>query len=332
MYDVIIIGSGPAGLSASVYAKRAGLKALTLEKNPVSGGQVLNTYEVDNYLGLPGINGFDMGVKFREHADGLGCKFQTAEVLSVCKEHREEKQLKAASVNETAVDAAFEPVRAQGFMIETDEGVFRAKAVVAAMGAVHAKLGIPGEEELAGRGVSYCATCDGAFFRGRVTAVIGGGDVAVEDAIFLARGCEKVYLIHRREELRAAKILQEEVMNLPNVEIIWNTVAEKIEGNVQVEGILLRNVKTGDKMELPVDGVFVAVGILPDSEILKEIVNCDPKGYVLAGEDGVTDVPGIFAAGDIRSKKLRQIVTAVADGASAIQSVQEYLLQAKITK
>lgn len=332
MYDVIIIGSGPAGLSASVYAKRAGLKALTLEKNPVSGGQVLNTYEVDNYLGLPGINGFDMGVKFREHADGLGCKFQTAEVLSVCKEHREEKQLKAASVNETAVDAAFEPVRAQGFMIETDEGVFRAKAVVAAMGAVHAKLGIPGEEEMAGRGVSYCATCDGAFFRGKVTAVIGGGDVAVEDAIFLARGCEKVYLIHRRDELRAAKILQEEVMSLPNVEIIWDTVAEKIEGNGQVEGISLKNVKTGDKMELPVDGVFVAVGILPDSEILKEIVNCDPKGYVLAGEDGVTDVPGIFAAGDIRSKKLRQIVTAVADGASAIQSVQEYLLQAKITK
>ena len=332
MYDVIIIGSGPAGLSASVYAKRAGLKALTLEKNPVSGGQVLNTYEVDNYLGLPGINGFDMGVKFREHADGLGCKFQTAEVLSVCKEHREEKQLKAASVNETAVDAAFEPVRAQGFMIETDEGVFRAKAVVAAMGAVHAKLGIPGEEEMAGRGVSYCATCDGAFFRGKVTAVIGGGDVAVEDAIFLARGCEKVYLIHRRDELRAAKILQEEIMSLPNVEIIWDTVAEKIEGNGQVEGISLKNVKTGDKMELPVDGVFVAVGILPDSEILKEIVNCDPKGYVLAGEDGVTDVPGIFAAGDIRSKKLRQIVTAVADGASAIQSVQEYLLQAKITK
>ena len=332
MYDVIIIGSGPAGLSASVYAKRAGLKALTLEKNPVSGGQVLNTYEVDNYLGLPGINGFDMGVKFREHADGLGCEFQTAEVLSVCKEHREEKQLKAASVNETAVDAAFEPVRAQGFMIETDEGVFRAKAVVAAMGAVHAKLGIPGEEEMAGRGVSYCATCDGAFFRGKVTAVIGGGDVAVEDAIFLARGCEKVYLIHRRDELRAAKILQEEVMSLPNVEIIWDTVAEKIEGNGQVEGISLKNVKTGDKMELPVDGVFVAVCILPDSEILKEIVNCDPKGYVLAGEDGVTDVPGIFAAGDIRSKKLRQIVTAVADGASAIQSVQEYLLQAKITK
>ena len=332
MYDVIIIGSGPAGLSASVYAKRAGLKALTLEKNPVSGGQVLNTYEVDNYLGLPGINGFDMGMKFREHADGLGCEFQTAEVLSVCKEHREEKQLKAASVNETAVDAAFEPVRAQGFMIETDEGVFRAKAVVAAMGAVHAKLGIPGEEEMAGRGVSYCATCDGAFFRGKVTAVIGGGDVAVEDAIFLARGCEKVYLIHRRDELRAAKILQEEVMSLPNLEIIWDTVAEKIEGNGQVEGISLKNVKTGDKMELPVDGVFVAVGILPDSEILKEIVNCDPKGYVLAGEDGVTDVPGIFAAGDIRSKKLRQIVTAVADGASAIQSVQEYLLQAKITK
>lgn len=332
MYDVIIIGSGPAGLSASVYAKRAGLKALTLEKNPVSGGQVLNTYEVDNYLGLPGINGFDMGMKFREHADGLGCEFKTAEVRSIYREHEEEKVLKAASVSEISNGSTAEDTQEQGFFVETDEGIFHTKAVVAAMGAVHAKLGIPGEEELAGRGVSYCATCDGAFFRGRVTAVIGGGDVAVEDAIFLARGCEKVYLIHRREELRAAKILQEEVMNLPNVEIIWNTVAEKIEGNGQVEGILLRNVKTGDKMELPVDGVFVAVGILPDSEILKEIVNCDPKGYVLAGEDGVTDVPGIFAAGDIRSKKLRQIVTAVADGASAIQSVQEYLLQAKITK
>lgn len=332
MYDVIIIGSGPAGLSASVYAKRAGLKALTLEKNSISGGQVLNTYEVDNYLGLPGINGFDLGMKFREHADGLGCEFQTAEVLSVCKEHREEKQLKAASVNETAVDATFEPARAQGFMIETDEGVFHAKTVVAAMGAVHAKLDIPGEELLAGRGVSYCATCDGAFFRGKVTAVIGGGDVAVEDAIFLARGCEKVYLIHRRDELRAAKILQEEVMSLPNVEIVWDTVAEKVEGNEQVEGLLLKNVKTGDRMELPVDGVFVAVGILPDSEAVKELVSCDRKGYVLAGEDGVTDVPGIFAAGDIRSKKLRQIVTAVADGASAIQSVQEYLLQTKITK
>lgn len=332
MYDVIIIGSGPAGLSASVYAKRAGLKALTLEKNPVSGGQVLNTYEVDNYLGLPGINGFDMGMKFREHADGLGCEFKTVEVCSIYREHEEEKVLKAASVNDASKDTVPNDKKEQGFLVETDEGIFPTKTVVAAMGAVHAKLGIPGEEELAGRGVSYCATCDGAFFRGRVTAVIGGGDVAVEDAIFLARGCEKVYLIHRRDELRAAKVLQEEVKRLPNVEILWDTVAEKIEGQEQVEGLVLKNVKTGKRTKLSVDGIFVAVGILPDSKILKEIVNCDPKGYVLAGEDGITDVPGIFAAGDIRSKKLRQIVTAVADGATAIQSVQEYLVQTKITK
>lgn len=332
MYDVIIIGSGPAGLSASVYAKRAGLKALTLEKNSVSGGQVLNTYEVDNYLGLPGINGFDMGMKFREHADGLGCEFRTAAVHSIYREHEEEKVLKAASVSGGMQDTDLKETKEQGFVLETEEGSLRTRTVVAAMGAVHAKLGIPGEEQFTGRGVSYCATCDGAFFRGRVTAVIGGGDVAVEDAIFLARGCAKVYLIHRRDELRAAKILQEAVMSLPNVEIIWDTVAENIEGDGQVESLSLKNVKTGRETKLPVDGVFVAVGILPDSEVLRGIVKCDSKGYVLAGEDGVTDVPGIFAAGDIRSKKLRQIVTAVADGAAAIQSVQEYLLQEKITK
>ena len=332
MYDVIIIGSGPAGLSASVYAKRAGLHALTIEKSPMSGGQVLNTYEVDNYLGLPGINGFDMGMKFREHADRLGCEFRTADVLSVSKKPEEEKLLKAASVSVEPEETAFAAMPPQSFAVETDEGIFRARAVVSAMGAVHARLGIPGEEKFSGRGVSYCATCDGAFFRGRVTAVIGGGDVAVEDAIFLARGCEKVYLIHRRGELRAAKILQEEVKSLSNVEILWDTVAEEIEGSEQVEGLLLKNVRTGERRKLSVDGVFVAVGILPDSGILKEIVDCDEKGYVIAGEDGVTSMPGIFAAGDIRTKPLRQIVTAVADGATAIRSVQEYLRRTKITK
>lgn len=326
MYDVVIIGSGPAGLSAAVYAKRAGLHAVTIEQNPMSGGQVLNTYEVDNYLGLPGINGFDMGVKFREHADKLGCEFKTATVLGIQKEQSGESVLKAASVAEAA------DTEETGFAVETDEGILRTRTVVAAMGAAHAKLMIPGEEEYSGVGVSYCATCDGAFFRGKVTAVIGGGDVAAEDAIFLARGCEKVYLIHRRDELRAAQILQEEVKGLPNVEIIWDTVAEKIYGKEQTEGLLLKNVKTGKTTELPVDGVFVAVGIVPDSGILSEIVSCDEKGYVLAGEDGVTSTPGIFAAGDIRKKKLRQIVTAVADGACAIQSVQEYLMQTKVTK
>lgn len=321
MYDVVIIGSGPAGLSASIYAKRAGLKAVTIEKSPISGGQIVNTYEVDNYPGLPGINGFDMGMKFREHADKLGCEFQTANVISINKKKQEaDGLLKAASTNSATV-----PVGT--FLVETSQGVLEAKTVVAAMGAVHAKLGIPGEEELAGMGVSYCATCDGAFFKGRTTAVIGGGDVAIEDAIFLARGCEKVYLIHRRDELRGAEILQQELKALPNVEIIWDTVAETIDGEDQVEALSLKNVKTNEIRSLAVDGVFVAVGILPESNLIREITDCDEKGYVIAGEDGVSSMPGLFVAGDIRTKKLRQIITAAADGANAITSVQEYLLQ-----
>jgi len=301
MYDVVIIGSGPAGLSASIYAKRAGLKAVTIEKSPMSGGQVVNTYEVDNYPGLPGINGFDMGMKFREHADKLGCEFVNATVRAI----------------------------KPGFMVETDAGLFETKTVLAAMGATHAKLNIPGEEDLAGMGVSYCATCDGAFFKGKTTAVIGGGDVAVEDAIFLARGCEKVYLIHRRDELRAAEILQQEVKSLPNVEIIWDSVALSIEGEDQVEALKLKNVKSGEESQLSVDGVFVAVGILPESELLSGVTELDEKGYVIAGEDGVCKTPGIFVAGDIRTKKLRQIITAAADGANAITSIQEYLVKNK---
>lgn len=322
MYDVVIVGSGPAGLSASIYAKRAGLKAVTLERNPMSGGQVLNTYEVDNYPGLPGIGGFDMGMKFREHADKLGCEFMEASLLkiegSAMPEDRREqdKELQAASVKDDT---------SAGYALVTDQGKLYAKTVIAAMGASHAKLNVPGEEELSGMGVSYCATCDGAFFKGKVTAVIGGGDVAVEDAIFLARGCQKVYLIHRRDELRAAAVLQKEVLALPNVEVLWDTVVEKINGEDQVEGISIRNVRNEKKEELPVDGVFVAVGIIPSSEVLKGIADCDEKGYLIAGEDCVTSAPGIYAAGDVRGKKLRQIVTAVADGANAVTSVLQYL-------
>lgn len=319
MYDVIIIGAGPAGLSASIYAKRAGLRAVTIEQNPISGGQVLNTYEVDNYPGLPGINGFDLGMKFREHADKLGCDFVTASVSRIVNLQGE------AGLHAASMDSGDDCEK--GFRVETDAGIFAGRTVLAAMGASHAKLGIPGEEELSGMGVSYCATCDGAFFKDKVTAVIGGGDVAVEDAIFLARGCKKVYLIHRRDQLRAAGILQEKVKNLPNVEILWDTVVERIEGEEQVEGLFVRNVKTGETNTLPLDGVFVAVGILPDSGILQGLTACDEKGYVLAGEDGSSSIPGIFVAGDIRTKKLRQIITAAADGANAITSIQEYLLQ-----
>ncbi len=348
MYDIVIIGSGPAGLSASIYAKRAGLKAVTLEQSPMSGGQVLNTYEVDNYPGLPGINGFELGMKFREHADKLECEFKNAAVLKIRKIAAKglkepEAELQAASLEsrihggkkEQPSGFVVEPGREEqpsGFVVETDSGEIRTKTVLAAMGATHAKLGVPGESEFTGRGVSYCATCDGAFFRGKVTAVIGGGDVAVEDAIFLARGCEKVYLIHRRDELRAAAILQKELMALPNVEILWDTVAERIEGEGQVQSLAVKNVKTGKAKELSVDGVFVAVGIIPSSDIMKDVADCDNKGYLIAGEDCASSTPGIFAAGDIRTKKLRQIVTAAADGANAITSVLEYFTAGIVTK
>ena len=323
MYDVVIIGSGPAGLSAAIYAKRAGLHAVTLEQSPMSGGQVLNTYEVDNYPGLPGINGFDLGMKFREHADKLGCEFQEAEVCSIKKLAEDEStrvsEIQAASLKEKKAAGD------EGFAVITDKGEIETKAVIAAMGATHAKLNIPGEEAFAGKGVSYCATCDGAFFRGGVTAVIGGGDVAVEDAVFLARSCEKVYLIHRRDELRAAAILQKEMMALPNVEILWDTVALEIEGEERVQELVVKNVKTGKRERLRVDGVFVAVGIIPSSDVVREAADCDEKGYLIAGEDCVTSTPGIFAAGDVRKKKLRQIITAAADGANAVTSVLEYL-------
>lgn len=301
MYDLIIIGSGPAGLSAAVYGKRAGFRTLVLEKNPMSGGQVLNTYEVDNYLGMPGINGFDMGMQFREHADKLGAEFVEADVTEL-------------------VNGADRKI------VKTSEGDFEGRAVIIATGATHRHLGAPGEEELSGMGISYCATCDGAFYKGKTTAVIGGGDVAVEDAIFLARGCRKVYLVHRREELRAAKSLQDQLVALPNVEVIWNSTVNEIQGTEAVTGISLHNkVDQTDKV-LPVDGVFIAVGITPESEIFTGIVEADKAGYLKAGEDCATSVPGIFAAGDVRTKKLRQIVTAVADGANAVTGVQEYFL------
>ena len=329
LYDLVIVGAGPAGLSAAVYAKRAGLKTLVLEKCPICGGQILNTYEVDNYLGLPGMNGFDLGMKFREHADRLGVEFLETETLgiavgggNVCLEkmgdEKEKGELEAAELR------SVEPDGGKLHMVKTKKGDFCAKAVLLATGAAYAKLGVEGEEELTGMGVSYCATCDGAFFRNRTVAVIGGGDVAVEDAIFLARTCGKVYLVHRRDELRAAKILQEKVKGLPNVEILWDTVVGKIKGEEQVDGITLRNVKTGEEKNLPVDGVFIAVGIRPNTEAFAGVADLDEKGYLVAGEDCATTTPGIYAAGDVRTKMLRQVVTAVADGANAVTGIQNY--------
>ncbi len=301
MFDVVIIGSGPAGLTAAIYGRRAGLSVLVLEKAPMSGGQLINTYEVDNYPGLQGMSGFDMGMKFREHAESMEAEFAEGEVLEI-RLHGETKE------------------------VVTKNHVYEARAIIIAAGATHSRLDVPGEEELRGRGVSYCATCDGAFFRDKITPVAGGGDVAVEDAIFLSRFCKKVYLIHRRDQLRAAEMLQQKLFALSNVEILWDSTVEKISGLEQVEHISIRNKQTGEESELKVDGVFIAVGIRPQSESYTSLVEMDEMGYLVAGEDCRTNVEGIFAAGDIRTKDLRQVVTAVADGANAVNSVQKYFL------
>lgn len=305
IYDLIIIGSGPAGLAAAVYAQRACLDTLVIEQSTVSGGQILNTYEVDNYPGYPGISGYELGMKLREHADKLGAQFKEDTVLKI--EDKGPKEAKRViGMNET----------------------YEARTLILATGASHKKLGIPGETELAGAGVSYCATCDGAFFRNRTVAVIGGGDVAVEDAVFLSRMCSKVYLIHRRGELRAAKSLQNQLFSKENVEILWNMQAQAIEGNGTVERLILSENGTGKKKELSVQGVFIAVGIQPETKAFEGIVNME-QGYIKAEEEGITSAPGIFAAGDARTKKLRQIVTAAADGANAVTSAEQYLSDLK---
>lgn len=318
-YDLIIIGSGPAGLSAAIYAQRAKLDTMIIEKEMVSGGQVLTTYEVDNYPGLPGIGGFDLGMKFRQHAEQLEASFQEDEVQRIELAAGDDEELKAAEVR-TERGTELKKVVCR-------KDTYLAKSVIIATGATHRKLGVPGEEELAGMGVSYCATCDGAFFKKKVTAVVGGGDVAIEDAIFLARMCSHVYLIHRRDELRGAKSLQEKLFSLDNVTVLWDSVVEEIKGDEKVENLQLKNVKTGAVSELPVDGVFIAVGITPNSQPYAGLVDMD-HGYVKADETGATSVPGIYAVGDVRTKQLRQIVTAVADGANAVTSVERYLTEA----
>lgn len=300
IYDLAILGAGPAGICAAIYATRGKLNTLWLEKKFVQGGQIVDTYEVDNYPGLPGITGLDLGEAMVKHAEKLGIKPKREPVLSI----EEEGGLK---------------------VIRTKKNRYMAKAVILACGAAHRQLGIPGEEELSGMGVSYCATCDGAFFQDGTVAVVGGGNVAVEDAILLSRTCKKVYLVHRRDELRADKVLQDKLFKCANVEMVWDSVPTVIEGTDKVEDIKVHNVKTDEGKTIAVDGVFIAVGILPNTEKFKGLVDLDESGYIIAGEDGVTSTPGIFAAGDIRTKNLRQVVTAVADGANAVISAEKIL-------
>ena len=300
MYDIIIIGSGPAGMSAAIYAQRACLDTIVIEKNGISGGQVLNTWEVDNYPGFPGVTGFELSRQFREHANKLGARVVQDEVVQVELSGNVKK-------------------------VVCEEETYEARCVILASGAHHRTLEVPGEEELRGAGVSYCATCDGAFFRGRTVAVVGGGDAALEDAIFLARMCEKVYIVHRRDKLRGAKRLQERLQALENIEFVWNSETAAIEGNAQVEALRLRQTQTGEEKRLDVDGVFIAVGIAPESELYAGQLELDEQGYIRADESGQTSVPGVFAAGDVRTKALRQILTAASDGANCVASAERYL-------
>ena len=302
MYDLVIIGSGPAGLSAAVYAKRACLSVLVIEKEAFAGGQMVYTEEVDNYLGLNAKSGFELAESFKQHALDLDVSFAEGAVEKIVPK-----------------DGKWSLHMESGEDIET-------KTVLLATGATHRKLGVPGEENFAGVGVSYCATCDGAFFQGKSVAVVGGGDVALEDALYLANICEYVYLIHRRNELRGTKVLQNQVFANEKITFIGESEVTAIIGDKQVSGISVHNKVIDETKELSVAGVFIAVGMEPQSDLYAPLLSLE-HGYVPAGEDCATEKDGLYVAGDVRTKRLRQIVTAVADGANAVHSIQEYLMQ-----
>ena len=303
MYDVVIVGSGPAGLSAAVYARRAKLKTLVIEKAGYSGGQIVNTSDVDNYLGLQGIEGFEMAMMFRTHAEHFEAEFLDDEVVSI-----QDKE-----------DGTYDIV------LKSDKDI-STKTIILATGASYGKLDVPGEAEYTGRGVSYCATCDGAFYKGKIAAVVGGGDVALEDALYLSNMADKVYLIHRRDELRGAKVLQDKVFAADNIMFMPDTVVSSVNGSDGlVSSIDTKNVKTNMEENISVNGIFIAVGMKPNVSYINELVELDKAGYVVASEDGITSKKGIFVAGDMRTKVLRQVITAVSDGANAVASVEKYL-------
>ena len=304
IYDVIILGAGPAGLAAGLYAGRSRLNVLIIEKGQ-DGGQIAITDEIENYPGqiVEGESGPSLIARMTEQAEKFGAK----RVSDMIKEVELEGEVK---------------------VLKSEKNEYRGKNVIIATGAHARPIGCKGEGQFRGKGVSYCATCDGAFFRNKVTAVVGGGNVALEDALFLSRMCEKVYLIHRRDEFRGAKILQDEVKKNDKIEILWNTIVTKIDGDEVVQSIQLQDVDNHVDKLLDVDGIFIAVGTKPASELLSGKLSTDEKGYIIAGEDGVTNIPGIFVAGDGRSKNLRQVVTAVSDGANCVYSVERYLQNA----
>ena len=299
-HDVIIVGGGPAGLTAGIYARRSKLEALLIEKM-APGGQVLSTHWVDNYPGFPeGIAGFDLSDRMRQQAERFGLSIVSDEITGASLEGPEK-------------------------VIRGVEREYRTRAVIVASGAVWKKLGVPGEERLAGRGVSYCATCDGPFYQDLEVAVVGGGDSAVQEAVYLTRFAKKVYLIHRRDQLRACRILQEKALSHPKVEPLWKRVVESVEGTDQVEALRLKALDGLVPETLPVQGVFVYVGIQPNTDWLRGLVPLDPQGFIPTDERMATPVPGVFAAGDVRKKMVRQISTAVGDAATALLAAEHYL-------
>ncbi len=298
--DLVIIGGGPAGLSAGIYAARASIDTLLLERG-VPGGLVISTHQIENYPGFSeGISGPDLMVQMEKQARRFGIEIQSANVESIV-------------------------INNKKIYLTTDHGEIEAGALIMASGVQPQLLGVKGEKELTGLGVSYCATCDGAFFRNRKVAVVGGGDAAVEEAMFLTRFVEKVYIIHRRGELRATKIVQQRAFQNPKIEFVWHSVVDEIIGRYTVEGINVRDVRDNSKSTLDVEGVFIYVGSAPNSSLLKDLVKLNGKGYIITDENMLTSQQGIFAAGDIRQKLLRQVVTAVADGAIAAVAAEKYL-------
>lgn len=302
LYDVIVIGGGPGGYTAALYAARANLSVAILEKlSP--GGQMGTTDVIDNYPGFPqGVNGFELAMQMKEGAERFGAQTQLAEVTQV-------------------------ELAGQVKTIHTSGGDYQARTVVLATGAHPRELGLPGERELRGRGVSYCATCDGMFYRGKTVVVVGGGNTAVSDVLYLSRLCEKVYLVHRRDTLRASKVYLDPLQKAENVEFVWDSEVKQLLRDQAVTGVRVRNKKTGEERDIPCAGVFVAVGYLPNTELYRGQVELDEAGYVLSDETTQTNLPGVFAVGDLRKKPLRQVVTAASDGAVAAHFIEEYLNQ-----
>ena len=300
VYDMIIVGGGPGGYTAALYAARAGLDTVVLEKLS-AGGQMALTHQIDNYPGFEdGIDGFYLAEKMQKQAERFGAKSEYAEVIRM-------------------------DLKASPKVVETSEGIFCGKTVVLATGANPRELGIDHETELVGRGIAYCAACDGMFYKGKTVVVVGGGNSAAADALLLSRIAKKVIIVHRRDNLRATKIYHEPLMNAENVEFRWNsTVSELLYGD-RLTGVRLKDVHTGEETELVADGVFVSVGRKPATELLADQIELDKGGYIAAGETTETNIPGVYAVGDVRTKLLRQVVTAVADGAMAVHMAEEYI-------